>query len=274
MSEQTNVDNVQMLGKAPSHIKKEDLLSYFLYVFEFSWNNPFYSSKKEKLREYFAQETLRYSNVEKEQVERLWWLYILIAMRDMSKYYGYFFGYETIKHILRRFPYLSKEDLEMDCNDVHYALMDREEIIFIPRPLELQALQSAFLKTDPLLGFLLKKKEEVIHAFSKHLRQKDIDSSFIQKVTLGDKRLIRQFSSFWNVYFELFIHGFLEFYIPQMENKSFREASTNKKKKIIENIIFAFFTHTILTEERIEKVANRVSEILFPIIDILIEEEK
>jgi len=268
----SEINNFQMLGKAPSHIEKENLLSYFLYVFEFSWNNPFHSSKKEKLREYFAQEALRYANVEKEQAEKLWWLYILIAMRDMSKHYGYFFGYETIKHILQKFPNLSEENLEMDCNDIHYALMDRGEFIFMPRPLELQALQSTFLKTDPLLSFLLAKKEVVVKVFLKRLRQKDIDSSFIQKLTLGDKSLIRQFSSFWNVYFELFVHVFLEIYMQQMENEEFHEVVKKRKREVIKNIVLVFCIKSILTKERIEKVIHDVSEILLPIVDISIEE--
>lgn len=256
----TKKSGMRLIGKAPTHIEKEDLLDYFLYAFEFSWNSPIFEDRKSKLDEVFKNkaESL-FPDYESFSVERTWWLYVLIGLQEITYHQELEFGKETVDYLLKRFTALSEEALEQQINEIQHAFYDEIPDILLVRPLELKALQNSTIEHDKYLPFFIENHERMVKVIQKHLNQKDIDKDYFERFTMTNKKRLRKFSSFWNGYYEIFTNYFLSIYNFQMP---LEPQEIEEELELIEEMIILFLVASVVNKPKIEPLAYDLTEIL------------
>lgn len=202
--------NKYILGSAPKHIAKEDVLQYFFYAFELSWSMPMFIDHKDKIMSYFTQE------IEKEllsfedlSIEQTWWLCVFIAMREINKYYSSEFAVQTLNQLIRRIQHLEEGSLCRYANIFQAIMLEEHPEVLAIRPLELHALNNIFAESDRLLEFFIVNKTRIIAMLKRHLIQQDLNHVYLNSVLMNDRRVLRKFSNIWNSFYELFIHFFI-----------------------------------------------------------------
>jgi len=267
-----SIKHVLLVGKTPTHIEREDLLDYFLYVFEFSWNNVAHESKKSQLRKHFETESIKFvSDIHALPKEKLWWLYVLIALKDIAETDEVEYGKATILHFLNKIEKLSEEQLVEYANEIQHGFYYELPESLVIRPLELVALGNKMAEEDPYLKFFFEKKEEMIKALTKHLRQKDVDSGYFNNITLNDRKLTRKFSSFWDTYYEIFLNYFLSMYDFQMIQT---EIDESEEHDVLREMLFIFFIASIENKLKIEPLIDDFFDIMVDILEVGWEEDE
>lgn len=254
-----------LLGKAPTHVPEEELISYFLYAFEFAWNSPAFETRKNQLAPYFIQEAQSLVPAyDQLSLSKKWWLYVMIALRDITHDNDIKFGKETILYVIRQIERLSEEELELYVNDMQNAFYEEVPDILVIRPLELERLQNSILDEDPYLGFFLEQKEPILKVMKKYLKQKDVDKEYINHLTLNDKTILAKYTDFWNVYFEIFTNFFLSMYDFQMP---YEKEDGVEEKDVVEEMIMIFFIASVNSKTKIEELTSELLEVILPIME-------
>lgn len=249
-----------LIGKAPNHIEQTDLLDYFLYVFEFSWNTPIFEERKENLPQYFTEMAKQhYPDYETFSLAKQWWLYILIGMHDIAKDQETHYGIATVEHIIKKLPVMSESLLERQVNEVQHAFYDEIPDLLLVRPLELENLQNSTIKHDNHLPFFIQNKERFIAIFEKHLRQKDINREYFERFTMTSRKRLRKFSSFWEGYYEIFINYFVTLYDFRMPLEM---ESKEEEFDLLEEMTIQFLVASVNTKPRIEDAVDDIMVIL------------
>jgi len=256
---------MKLIGQAPTHISQDLLLDYFLYTFEFSWNSPIFEEKKSKLDVEFKKkaQTL-FPEYESFSVARQWWLYVLIAFQEITEHQELEYGKFTVSHILKRFPVLSETSLERQINEMQHAFYDEIPDILLVRPLELKVLKNSTVEHDLNLPFFIENKDRFLKILGKHLNQKDINKEYIERFVLTNKKRLRQFSTFWNGYYEIFINYLLSMYdfkMPEeMEDKE-------EEVELMQELVILFLVASVTNKAKIEDLSDEWTELLREFVD-------
>lgn len=267
-----SIKKVLLIGKAPTHIEREDLLDYFLYVFEFSWNNVAHESKKEKLKEHFQTESLKYvADIDALTNAKLWWLYVLIALKDIAEEEEIEFGKETVLYFIHKLEKLTESQLEEYANEIQHGFYYELPEALVIRPLALVELGNKTAEKDPYLQFFFERKETIIKTLTKHLRQKDVDNAYFNSITLNNRKLTRKFSSFWDTYYEIFLNYFLSMYDFQMIQT---ELDESEEHDVLREMLFIFFVASIENKLKIEQLVDEFFDIMVDVLEVRMEDEE
>lgn len=251
---------LQIIGKAPMDIEKESILSYFLHVFEFTWSTLAYENKRENLNAYFSEQAnLLKPNHATLSAKKEWWLYILITFRDVALYNSLDYAVGTVENMIKRIDFMSEELLERQVNELQNAFYHEVPDILLMRPLEMERLSCSIAEADHFLLFFLQNKEKFVSILEKMLRQKDIKKDYYEEFMRTGKKINKEYSSFWNGYYEIFIHYFIslyDFFMP------FQTESFEEERDSVEKMILSFFTTSVATKEKIEDVSDEFLLIL------------
>jgi hypothetical protein len=251
---------MRLIGKAPTHIDESDLLDYFLYVFEFSWNCPVFEEKKATLDEYFIERAKSfYPDYESFSLSKQWWLYILIAMKDVTEDQQLKYGITTVDYLISRLPVVSERMLEDQINEIQNAFYDEIPDVMLVRPMELEVLENSTIQHDMHLPFFIENKEHFVKVFEKHLRQKDIDKEYFERFTMTNTKRLRKFSTFWEGYYEIFINYFISLYDFRMPQEM---ESIEEEYDLLEELVTLFLVASIINKPKIEEVVDEITEIL------------
>lgn len=251
---------MRLIGKAPTHIEKNELLDYFLYVFEFSWNSPVFDEKKGILDKHFMETAKSfYPEYESFSLAKQWWLYVLIAMKEITEDEQLKYGIATVDYLLSRLGVLSENTLESQINEVQHAFYDEIPDVLLVRPLELEVLENSTIEHDVHLPFFVKNKDRFVHVFEKHLRQKDIDKEYFERFTMTNTKRLRKFSTFWEGYYEIFINYFVSLYDFRMPQEM---DSIEEEYDLLEELVILFLVASVINKPKIEEVVDELTEIL------------
>lgn len=252
----------RFIGIAPTNIKEEDLMDYFLYIFEFVWSSPIFDEHRGDLGKYFekhlAEITEKNVNL---SFQKKWWALVLIALRDISDAEDFLFSIETINFILKSIQSLKEEELEEYANNINHTLYEQMPDVLAIRPLELDTLKSDAVKDDDVLMYLLGKEAQIVKIISKSLKQKDINIDYLCEVLLNNKKITSKFSTFWRAYYESFIGYSLSIFSILSDNIE----TVRGQAQIVEALKqsnLMFFTSSIFEKEKAEKVNNEIFNVL------------
>jgi hypothetical protein len=249
-----------ILGKAPLHVGKKDILPYFLYAYELTWSMPMFIEKKDSMISYLELEVKKeYLEINDLCLEKRWWLYVLIAMRDISIYHRIEFSVQTINHIIRNIFKISEKSLCNYINSIHSIMVEEIPDVLQIRPNEVKTLGNSLVDTDDSLQFFLEKKDIIIKVFKKHLIQRDLNKEYYDTIFMKDRRILRKFSDVWNAFFELFVHFFITVYDYKLSPKNMK---LEKLEKAIEDLILVFVVSSIANKEKIDAFHIELSEIV------------
>lgn len=258
MKKYDNMDFV--LGKAPTHIAKEDLLSYFVYAYELSWTLPMFRSKKDKMMEFIEQEIKKESiDTDALSVEKQWWLFVFITFREMLTYHSAEFAFQTVQHLIRQMSSASEESLCLYANMVHSIMMKDLPDVLVVRPLEMKPIQTILAESDLSVVFFMDRHEAIVKVIRKHINQKDLKLSYFGELLMKDRSILRKFSNIYNVYFEVLMHFFISTYDYKM---SPQEMTPEVLEKAISDLVLLFVAASVETKPKIEGLHKDLFEIV------------
>lgn len=254
---------IRFLGEAPEKVEKEDLLDYFLYVFEFSWTMDVYKDKKDHIKDFFTNTANQlFPQFHEFPVSKMWWSYALIAMREMTEYEGMVFGNKTVNYLIKKIPMYSNKLLTRQINELQLAFYHQVPEHLLIRPLECPNLDCDFEMYNVHYPFFLQNKKTLIKIFEKNLRQKDVDKHYLSRFSKESMKRLRQFSTFWNGYYELFVLYFVYLYHYQMMQAEYMDEKDFREEELVEEMVILFLTSSISSQERVEKTALEITEFL------------
>jgi hypothetical protein len=257
------IKEFRLLGKTPTHILREKLLDYFLYVFEINWCSPVYQEKQENVKAHFekALNELKSQNHELSLGQE-WWALVLFSLKDFAMFYRSPFSVQTIQFVLQRIYALQDEELEEYCNAIHYALnMELPEILAI-RPLEIQVLQSDVYEEEPEVAFFLNKKEELKQIFSNQLKSTDIKKEYLQQFLMNDEEINLSFTDFWSSFLDVFIIYSLSMLYLMSESQFMFDDDI---EELLKEVHLVFLTASIKKKSSIHKLNKELTEIIKPL---------
>lgn len=258
MTEQKS--GMRLIGKAPAHVDKSDLLDYFLYVFEFSWSSVVFEEMKSSLGNFFADKAKEwYPGYESFSLERQWWLYTLIAMHEITKHEQLKFGEMTVEFLLSRLSDMPESLLEAQVNEVQHSFYDEVPDVLLVRPLEIEKLHNSTIDHDLYLPFFIVNKDRFVKVFEKHLRQKDMNKEYMERFTFTSKRHSRKFSTYWEGYYEMFINYFIALYDFRMPEEM---ESMEEEYDLLQELLILFFVGSVQSKPKIEDVVDELMEIM------------
>lgn len=256
---------LKLIGKAPTHIESEQLLDYFLYVFEFSWSSLVFDEKKDALVEFFTEQAkVWHPNYEEHSIEKRWWLYVLLALNEITEDQKVEYGKLTVQNLIKKLPTLSGDLLEKQVNEIQHAFYDEIPDILTVRPLELRTLENTTLEHDRYLPFFVDNKDHFVNLFKKHLRQKDISKEYFERFIMSSRKRLRQFSTYWDGYYEIFITYFISLYDFRMPQEI--EDKEEEYDLLLEMVIL-FLVASVMDKPKIEDLADEMTEKLKELVD-------
>ncbi|WCF11442.1 hypothetical protein NDS46_31285 (plasmid) [Paenibacillus thiaminolyticus] len=198
------------LGKAPIHINKEDMLSYFVYAYEFTWTYPMFLENKDRIIE-FIQERINeeFIDIQSLSGDQRWWLFVFITMREILSYYSAEYGFQTVQYLIQKIHLTSTDSLCLYANIIHYIMMNSIPDVLVLRPLEMKAVQTALSDVDQYVDFFMDKQDALIEVIRKNVNQKDFKKGYLDEILMKDRSILRKYSNMYNAYFEVFMHFFI-----------------------------------------------------------------
>ncbi|WPS85373.1 hypothetical protein SMD22_01725 (plasmid) [Brevibacillus halotolerans] len=249
-----------LLGQAPKHIEKADILPFFVYAYEFTWTLPMFIEKKDRMLTYLQEEIERESiDINDLSTERRWWLFVLIAMREIAKYHSAEFAMQTVQYVLSRIMHIPEQSLLHYANIIQSVMIREIPDVLIIRPLELQTVKSVFEYTDELVQFLLAKKNDFLKVIKKHLIQRDLQKEYLDGILIKDRNIMRKFSNMWNVYFEVFIQFFVSVYDYRLSPE---KMGAEDLDKAINELILIFLIASVENKEKIDNLHSELHDIM------------
>ncbi|MBP1308664.1 hypothetical protein JOD82_001684 [Paenibacillus sp. 1182] len=249
-----------ILGMAPKHIQKEDVLQYFLYAFELSWSMPMFIDQKDKMMSFFVQEVEKeFLSFEDLSIEQTWWLCVFIAMREINKYYSSEFAVQTLSQLIRRIQRIEEGSLCRYANIFQAIMLEEHPDVLAIRPLELHALSNVFAESDKLLQFFIENKTHIVCVIKKHLIQQDLNDVYLNSVLMKDRRVLRKFSNIWNSFYELFIHFFIAVYDYKLSPLHMGE---EELKNAIGDLVLIFLVNGVSNKRKIDELHDELSLIV------------
>lgn len=256
---------IRALGSTPVHIKKEDLLDYFLYTFELTWNHDNHSNIRQMKEDYVREARQFQPNYENLELGQLWWFIVLIGLREVAKKEELLYTQSTIEHLLKKAHVLSEDKLFRYANEIHIPLYRDIPDALLMRYVEMERLSSDSLEKDPYARFFLPRRKEIVRVFKKHLNQKDLKAEYVEEYFSSDLKRLRKFSNFWDAFFDLFVYYFVTLY----EFKAFDHPDDTVEFEVMDELLIAFLI-TALNEEE-GKTMEALSEDLLDILYEFIE---
>lgn len=255
-----NQEMEYLLGQAPTHIEKEDILPFFAYAYELSWTLPMFADKKDRMLAYLQEEVAKESIDNDEfSAEKRWWLYVLIAMREIVKYHSAEFAFQTIQHVIHRIKHIPEQSLLRYANIIQSIMLREIPDVLVIRPLELQTVNSVLVDTDESTQFFLEKKEDIIKVIKKHLIQRDLQKEYFDGILMKDRSIMRKFSNMWNAFFEVFMHFFLSVYDYRLSPE---KMEVDELEEAIKELILVFLVASVANKEKIDALHTDLHEIM------------
>lgn len=260
----------KFLGETPKNINEENLLNYFLYVYEFNWSSPVFENNRNNIEEFFRASLKQVEEKLSNQIDvnKKWWVLNLIALREYAKHENLHYSLNVINSLLSKIDKLTLLELEEYTNLIQSSYVKEIFDIFTVRPLVMKTLGSSVLDEDIELNKMLDNSDKFIRIFKKHLLQKDINKKYIDEILINKKCVTKEFCGFWDKYFELYCGIVLE--LVDLFAISTNEVKCNQKDRI-RDLSEIFLKTTVLKEDKIKKLNDDLVEVLYPC--LVIDEE-
>lgn len=256
---------VRELGTLPTHIEKQDLLDFFLYAFELTWEEQKKGDEK-KMKAYYDEEAKKFQpNYENLEHGQLWWLFVLLGLRELTIKEEIHYAQSTIEHLLKKAHRLSENTLFRYANEIHLPLFRDFPNAIILRYVEAERLDSISVEQDPYTKFFLSKRKDIVRIFKKHLKQKDLKEDYVEEYISSDLKRLRKFSTFWDAYFDIFVYYFATLY----EFKTFEHEDDRVEYEIMDELLIALLMNSLQEEEGalVDALSEDLLDILYEFID-------
>lgn len=260
------------LGQAPKHITEKELVRYFLYAFEFSWCGKVFESIRDNIESFYSQQLqdIKSKVLHPLLIQQEWWALVLIALKELSTSEKLRYAQETIQFLLNHLDILSEEELMRMANSINDVFFEQMPDALYLRPLVMKSLHSDAPELDKSLSYFLNHKERFLSMIQQVLEQSDVESNYVNQMTLKDKSISEQYSDFWGVYFELFTEfgsAMYEMMINTIDNFS----SIDECKEVLKDMIYAFAIMSIQNNQKINMFLSQSFEIIFPLYEELFQ---
>lgn len=255
-----------LFGDVPKGIEKEDVLSYFLYACELSWKHPMFDEKRAYMMNFFLGE-FQSDGIDFENLspERKWWLCVLTAMREIARHNKAEFAVHTIQHIIRTLPSSDPVIIRDYVNMIHSIALEEFPEVLIIRPLEMERVNSVFVKNDLTVKFFLSKHDEIVEVFQKHITSRDFQKLYFDEVLLEDRTIMKKYTNDMSMLFEFFMHYFISIYDYRI-NPDQMEAK--ELEKAVKELVLIFMVATIKTKSKIDKLHEAVYEVIKDVMNL------
>jgi hypothetical protein len=247
------------LGYAPTHINKEDIFSYFVYVFEMTWMVDLFESRRNSIMTFLDDAaTKEHPNYKDFPADRQWWLLALVVMKEIAEKYNGGYAKETVIHLIRRLPDIDSEKLRIYVNVLSVVIANEFPANLIVRPLE-QARLGVGSADDEMIKSMIDNHEAVVKIMKKHMTQKDLNRNYLDMVLMKDWKLVRKYSNIWNSLFELLIYMFNSIYISKI---SYDNMTSEEVDGVIKETILFYLIAAVTKKELIETIQLELFESL------------
>ena len=255
---------ILFLGQTPTHIKKEQILDYFLYTFEFVWTAPTYEQHRDNIRGHFKGllDEVKAKHEQELTIGQEWWSLVLLSLKDLAGAENFSYSTKTIQFLLDKITTLSNEELEDYANSINNIFYDEMPDVLSLRPLEVEVLRSDASKNDKFLAYFLDRREAFQSVFETMLEREDIEMMYMNELAVNEEGINEQFTDFWNTYFEIFTGFSISMFdvasqAPQ-KDRAFRE-------QVLKEVNLVFLIASVKNNSKIDELNEKLCELLRPL---------
>lgn len=252
------------LGKPNFKESSIDLVEYFMYIFEFIWVSEAFDSYrphiKERLEGMLEQVKSQYHN--ELPLEKQWWILILLVLRDLATHSQFSYSVHAINYVFHHLEEISVEELEDYANTINDSFSTEIMDYLSVRPLEMRTMQSDVYNQDIQMQFFLNKKETLLSIFQSFVEEKDIDKSYISKYASNPKEITQKYTTFWNLFFEIYTGFSLSVYDVQQEASPMKE---KELEEILRQTNQVFLTSVLHKQKVIDALNEKLIQELKPL---------
>jgi hypothetical protein len=252
------------IGLTPTHVPQEQLLDYFLYSFEFVWTAPVFDTYKHSIRGHFKGllEELKGRQEKPFTIGQEWWSLVLLALKDLAHTEKYSFSTETIQFLLNSVHTLTDVELEDYANSINNIFFAEMPDVMSLRPLEISPLSSDASKNDHVIAYFLEHKDAFLEVFTRILTEADIEKMYINELTMNEDGISEAFTTFWNVYYEIFTGFSISMFdmvkqTPENE-KAYRE-------QVLREVNLVFLIASVKNNTKIDKLNDELTKLILPL---------
>lgn len=235
-----------LLAKYPKHIPTENILQYFLHIYEYNWTSPTFESVT-NMTEYLIEMESQF--MKEWTIEKRWWGYLLAVQLINSKFHNFVFGHSTIEHVLKRGNDCTESELELYSNLISGGLKDNFGNMLSIRPLEMKNAGTDTIILFPDLFYYEEKHEEILNEWRKVLKEEHINKKYVNKYFRNERSARKEaYSDDWKEYYELFI-----IYIMSLDPilSEVNEYNKDEFNKLVNELIENFFANSQINVENI-----------------------
>ncbi len=260
---------ILMMGSTPHLVLKssgegfkDDLLNYFLYIYELSLTVDTFREVR-NIKKFLCNEVegvIRKYNLNIKCLCRYWWLLGFVMLKKISAANTAYYAEGVINNIIAEINQLSIQELQDYANDINLALLNGTNECLSIRPLEAEKLGAVITDTEEMLRILLDNKVSLIKLFKKHLHQKDIRQEAYKAALPCDRRITMKYTTFWDSFFEIFVGYFTSLNYDWKNDFLIDNELYNHFRKIIMNFLVTFTT--IPTVSQLQRISLGLAELL------------
>lgn len=268
---------IKTLSEFPSHIKENDLVDYFMYLYSFSFPREPQKRDISGYREYMNNRYEQMKNL--FSPEKTWWLMTFIYMRDILILEGSDYGIETVNFLISQCENIDISTLSEYAEKINQSMQEIYPNALKLRP-TVEGVVSQHIDTENKeIKKLVRNRRKIISMMAESFEKEYVNKDFRDLFIYQPEDLMYKFSSFWEVYYDILLLNVTDMWslieltddgtakiavgkVIECEDEDVFEAQEINEigvKELVEICIYMSFNEEDLTEETeksIKKIVN------------------
>lgn len=255
---------ILMVGRTPIFESEENVLTRFIYTFEFSFMTEPFDDKRENLEKWFKEQTkalpYEWESLSKEQQ---WWGYVFILSKEVIAYEGLSYATTVCESTILNLPSKEEDVLELIANHFVFGVASKTMKTPLIRPLEFVNLEVSLDNNDIFSEILIEVLPVASSYLKKHYKQREINEDFMKTFWLSNKKYVRKYASVWEAFAEININMIFVLYGAAINSRS--NTSKMERETILKNVVRELFGTSFLEFTEIDHLVEYCVEVLLEV---------